>query len=207
MAIVGRPLRPQRMVFQKEVASRLYRGVAHLDMPLASSTHTPATPLIAEEFSTSASRVSLTVAVYVLGFAAGPFLWLPLSKLYGRLPVYNAANVLLLIGSIVCALAPALAWLVVFRFVAGSAAACALTQGSGTIADIIAKEERGKTMSIMAFGTVWAPSIGPAIGGRVAEAFGWRACFWLLAFLVSCGDEYLDDGPCPEYCPRSHSIP
>lgn len=120
----------------------------------------------------------------MVGFATGPFLFLPLSKVYGRLPIYKAANVLLLCGNLGCAAAPGLGWLLVFRFLAGCAGGCAITQSSGTIADIIEKEKRGRAVAVMAFGTVWAPILGPAIGGRIAEKFGWRGCFWVLVSVV-----------------------
>ena len=153
--------------------------------PLASSIHTPALPLIAADFSIDRSAASLSVPLYVLGFATGPLLFLPLSKAYGRLYIYNAANFMLLLGNLGCALSPAFAWLLVFRFLAGCGGACAITQGSGTIADIIEKENRGKAVAFMAFGTVWAPILGPVIGGQIAEKFGWRGCFWALMCVVS----------------------
>lgn len=36
---------------------------------------------------------SFCVSVYVLGFAAGPLFFAPLSELYGRLWIYHGANV------------------------------------------------------------------------------------------------------------------
>ena len=39
--------------------------------------------------------------------------------------------------------------------------------------------ERGRAMGIYGFGIVLAPAIGPAIGGTLLEAFGWRSIFLL----------------------------
>ncbi|KAH7392871.1 major facilitator superfamily domain-containing protein [Pyrenochaeta sp. MPI-SDFR-AT-0127] len=153
--------------------------------PLGSTIHAPALHQIADDFSTVLSTASLTVQAYVVGFSIGPFLFLPLSKVYGRLYIYHAANLLLLLGHIGCALAPGMGSLIAFRFLAGCAGACAITQGSGVIADIIEKEKRGRAVALMAFGTVWAPTVGPLVGGCVAERFSWRGCFWVLVFVVA----------------------
>ena len=42
--------------------------------------------------STSSLLGSFCVSVYVLGFAAGPLLFAPLSELYGRQYVYHGCN-------------------------------------------------------------------------------------------------------------------
>ena len=40
-------------------------------------------------------------------------------------------------------------------------------------------DERGRAMALYGFGIVLAPAIGPAIGGALLEAFGWRSIFLL----------------------------
>ena len=40
-------------------------------------------------------------------------------------------------------------------------------------------EERGRAMALYGFGIVLAPAIGPAIGGTLLDAFGWRSIFLL----------------------------
>ncbi|KAH7076230.1 major facilitator superfamily domain-containing protein [Paraphoma chrysanthemicola] len=162
--------------------------VAALTMatPLGSTIHAPALAQIADAFAVQRSTASLTVQTYVLGFSIAPLLFLPLSKIYGRLPIYNFANVAFLLGHAGCAIASNFPLLLICRFLAGCGGACAITQGSGTIADIIQKEKRGRAVALMAFGTVWAPTLGPVIGGRVAEAYGWRGCFWVLVCIAAC---------------------
>jgi MFS family permease len=46
------------------------------------------------EFKSNSSELaSFCVSVYVLGFAAGPMIFAPLSELYGRLIVYHGCNI------------------------------------------------------------------------------------------------------------------
>jgi MFS family permease len=59
--------------------------------------------VLREFHSQSSILASLVVSVYVLGIAIGPLVWAPLSEIYGRLPVYNATNILLTIFTVACA--------------------------------------------------------------------------------------------------------
>lgn len=54
----------------------------------------PGVPALMREFGSASPELgSFCVSVYVLGFAAGPMVFAPLSELYGRPRVYNVANV------------------------------------------------------------------------------------------------------------------
>jgi MFS family permease len=90
----------------------------------------------------------------------GPLVIAPLSEMYGRAQVYNICNVIFICWTIACALATNLGMLIGFRFLAGCFGVAPITNGGGTIADLMAPENRGAAMSIWAMG----PLIGPVIG-------------------------------------------
>lgn len=94
----------------------------------------PGAAALAQEFHITSSTVSsLTVSIYLCGFALGPMFIAPLSELYGRLVVYHTCNVIY-IGFIVgCALGKSTAMFLVFRFLAGCASSGPLTVGGGTV--------------------------------------------------------------------------
>lgn len=121
----------------------------------------------------------------MLGFASGPLLLAPLSEVYGRTVVYHVTNVLLIVFTVLCAIAWSEASLLAFRFLSGFVGVATITIGSGTIADIMPKEERGKAVSIWSVGTVVGPMIGPIIGGAITESLGWRWMFWIMSAVVS----------------------
>ncbi|OAQ97166.1 hypothetical protein LLEC1_03050 [Akanthomyces lecanii] len=61
--------------------------------PLASSMFAPGVPSLMREFkSDSKELAAFCVSVYILGFAAGPMLFAPLSELYGRTRIYHVCN-------------------------------------------------------------------------------------------------------------------
>ncbi|KAF2450143.1 cycloheximide resistance protein [Karstenula rhodostoma CBS 690.94] len=153
--------------------------------PLASTMSASATPLIMSNFgSTNQTLGPFVTSVYILGYAFGPLAWAPLSELYGRLPIYNICNILFLIFSIACSVAPNLGALIAFRFFAGIAASCPITISSGTVADLYPVEKRGKAMASMILGPLFGPAIGPVVGGYLSEAKGWRWTFWLITILA-----------------------
>ena len=146
----------------------------------------PGVDLVMKEFHTdSETFATFVVSIFVLGFALGPMLLAPLSEIYGRVIIYNVTNVLFLIFTILCGFARNSSMLLAFRFFSGFAGVATITVGSGTIADIMPREKRGKAISIWSVGTILGPMIGPIIGGYVAETAGWRWIFWSISVAVS----------------------
>jgi multidrug resistance protein len=146
----------------------------------------PAVELVMQDFNTSSTTLAtLVVSIFVLGFACGPLFLAPLSELYGRVIIYNITNVLFLAFTILCALARNEAMLLVFRFFSGFAGVATITIGSGTIADLMPREKRGKAVSVWSVGTILGPMVGGIIGGYVTEASGWRRMFWFISIAVS----------------------
>lgn len=154
--------------------------------PLISSMLSPAVQQIMQEFNTSSNTfATFVVSIFVLGFACGPLILAPLSELYGRVLIYNITNVLFLCFTIGCALSQNQSMLLAFRFLSGFAGVATITIGSGTIADLMPREKRGKAVSIWSVGTILGPMVGPIIGGYVTEVLGWRWMFWAISIVVS----------------------
>ncbi|KAF2177119.1 MFS general substrate transporter [Zopfia rhizophila CBS 207.26] len=150
--------------------------------PLASSMIAPAViPLMHEFHSTNSIIASFVVSIYIVGYAVGPLVLAPLSEMYGRLYLYHVNNVLFVIWTVACALAPNIPAMLIFRLMCGLAGSCSLTIGGGTITDVFVQQERGLAMSLFSMGPILGPIVGPVGGGFLAEAAGWRWIFWLLA--------------------------
>lgn len=163
----------------------------------------PAASSLAAEFNiTDATIASLTVSIYMLGFAIGPMLIAPLSELYGRLIIYHVCNGLYICLTVACALGQNTGMFLAFRFLAGCASSGPLTVGGGTVADVVPPAQRGTAMSVFFIGPLLGPVsklhpahlistelvvkvLGPIIGGFVSVAIGWRWTFWIITILVS----------------------
>lgn len=122
----------------------------------------PGVPQVMHDFSiTNTELSSFVVSVYLLGYCFGPLLIAPVSEIWGRRIVYNVCNLLYVIFTVACALAPDLGSLIVFRFFAGCAGSSPLTLGAGSIADMFVQEKRGGAMAAWALGPLIGPVVGP----------------------------------------------
>ena len=118
----------------------------------------PGVPALIGEFGVANDVIgALTVTIYILGFSLGPLLLAPLSELYGRLPVYLAADVFFIAFIAGCAASKNVAMFILFRFTSGCAASVPMNVGGGTIADLFPVEKRGKAMALYGIG----PLLGP----------------------------------------------
>ncbi|PSR82796.1 bicyclomycin resistance protein [Coniella lustricola] len=154
-------------------------------VPLASSIFAPGVPQLMQDFGSDSSELAaFVVSVYILGFAFGPLFIAPMSEIYGRNPVYHVCNICFTVFLIACALAPTLNALIAFRFLSGMFGSCPLTNGGGSIADMIRQEKRAAAMAAFSIGPLLGPIIGPVAGGFLAAAKGWRWVFWVLVIIA-----------------------
>ncbi|KAF2637006.1 MFS general substrate transporter [Massarina eburnea CBS 473.64] len=154
--------------------------------PLTSSIFAPAVPFVDEEFhNTSAILGSLSVSIFILGFAIGPLFFSPLSEIYGRSIILNIANVIFCAFLLGSALSPNLPALIVMRFLSGTGGSACLTIATGVISDLFPTEQRGRAIALYSLGVLFGPVIGPIIGGFVAQRADWRWDFWVV-FITAC---------------------
>ncbi|KAI0138224.1 putative MFS multidrug transporter [Pestalotiopsis sp. NC0098] len=152
--------------------------------PLASSMFAPGVPQVMQEFGNSDELLAdFVVSVYVLGFALGPMVLAPMSELYGRLWIYHGSNAGFIVFSVLCAKSSSVGMLTACRFFQGVFGAAPISNGGGTIADVIPQEKRGAVLGIYALAPLLGPVIGPVAGGFLVAAEGWRWVFWVLTMV------------------------
>lgn len=105
---------------------------------------------------------------------------------FGERTTFVAMLALFLVGSLLGALAWDMDSLVVARVLQGAAAGVLQPLAMVVLFRVFPLAERGRAMGIYGFGIVLAPAVGPAIGGALVTAFGWRWIFVLsLPFAVA----------------------
>ncbi|PTB61347.1 MFS general substrate transporter, partial [Trichoderma citrinoviride] len=60
---------------------------------------------------------------------------------------------------------------------------CPITNGGGSITDMIRQDRRGAAMACFAIGPLLGPVVGPVVGGFITTALGWRWVFYIMAIL------------------------
>lgn len=124
-------------------------------------------------------KLSWVVTAYLLTSTAATPLWGKVSDLLGRRPVFQAAIVVFLVGSVVCALAGSIEVMIAGRAVQGLGGGGLLSLALAVVGDIIPPRERGKYQGL--FGAVFGVSsvAGPLLGGLFTDSLGWEWIFWI----------------------------
>jgi MFS family permease len=146
----------------------------------------PALPAIREAFGVDDRAAAWIFTIYVLLNLIGTPLMAKLSDLFGRRAVYIADVALFALGSLVVAIAPTFALLLVGRAVQGLGAGGIFPVASAVIGDTFPAEKRGSALGLIGavFGVAFL--FGPIIGG-VLLLLGWPWLFVVnlpLAVLV-----------------------
>jgi EmrB/QacA subfamily drug resistance transporter len=103
-----------------------------------------------------------------------------LADLYGRRRMFVLGVAFLIVGSVICALAPNGAILIAGRAVTGLGAALEIPTSLAILAVAYPDaRERAKALGVWASCNGLAFVIGPTLGGVLVDHGGWRSIFWL----------------------------
>ncbi len=106
-------LRPDKLSFT------IFLGALAALPPLSIDMGLPALPQVEAQLWASASEVTQTLSLFLLGFATGPLLLGPLSDRFGRRPILLLGLLIFALGGIGSALSTDIRMLLAFRLVQG----------------------------------------------------------------------------------------
>ena len=102
-----------------------------------------------------------------------------LADRHGARTVFAGSIGLFTLASVGCALAPDLHTLVAGRFLQGAGGALMLPVGRLVLLRVIPKREMVSAMAWLSIPALFAPIIGPPVGGFITTYHHWRGIFWL----------------------------
>ncbi len=146
---------------------------------LAMNIFLPSLPGMAEHFDTEYRLMQLSVAIYLGMNAVLQILIGPVSDKYGRRRVVLISLVIFLLATIGCLLATSAAMFLFFRMMQASVAV-AMVLSRAVVRDITTQDRAASMIGYVTMGMAVVPMIGPAIGGYLESAFGWKASFLML---------------------------
>ena len=133
------------------------------------------------------------VTAYLLSATAVTPLYGKLADIVGRRTTLLTAIIVFIVGSVLCALAPTMWFLIAARFVQGLGGGGLIALAQTVVADIIPPRERMRYQAYFATVFVTSSVAGPVLGGFFAEHLHWSAIFWInlpiggLAYLMTSG--------------------
>lgn len=150
-----------------------------------------ANPTIAEFYGVSMQNVQWIVTSYMLVITSTLLLLGKLGDRMGNHLIYRWGFLVFALGSLICAYAPGLYFLVAARCFQAVGASMLMATGVGIVSNTFPFEERGKALGITGAVVGLGNMVGPSLGGYLVGIFSWPVIFLinipigLLAFAGS----------------------
>lgn len=148
--------------------------------PLAMSIYLPSLAGMVAAFSTTTSKVQMTMSLYLAAVAITQIFIGPLSDRYGRRPVIVWGMLIFVLGSIICVAAPTIEIMFLGRIIQAAGGCTGLIMARAIVRDLYNREQSASMIGYVTMGMTVGPMVGPAMGGLLDQRFGWQGGFYLM---------------------------
>lgn len=138
-----------------------------------------ALPTMSQQFNVSLESIQLVVSLYLLVLTCLLPVFGKLSDLYSRKWMYLGGFITFGVGALLGAVANSLTAMLLARAVQGVGSSAMMATSQALIAQVFHGSSRGKAFGAIGAVVACGSLAGPAIGGALIQAFGWRSIFWL----------------------------
>ena len=107
-----------------------------------------------------------------------------LANIFGRKRFYMACVALFTLSSLACGFAPNLATLIVCRVLQGIGGGGLAPSEQSILADSFKPSQRGAAFALYGIAVVFAPAVGPVLGGYICDHYTWH---WIFLINVPVG--------------------
>ncbi len=178
------------MSLSKPLASRTLMGTILILSPLifsfavALDIYVPSIPQIRNYFHVGQSSMQLTVSLYLLITGLVQLVMGPVSDQIGRRKIALFGIFFLIVGSVVCAIAFNITFLILGRIIQAFGACGMMVSCFAIVRDLFSEDDCARVYSFLNSTISLSPLIAPLIGGYLAYWFNWRATFIFLAAIA-----------------------
>lgn len=149
--------------------------------PISIDMYLPAFPAIEHDFHAPAGAAQITLATWILGLSVGQLAQGALADRFGRRNPLLVSTGIYALACCGCALAPSIAWLAFWRFVAAIGGSASMIVPRAVVRDIATGHQAARMMSRLILVLGAAPVLAPSLGGAVLQFANWRWIFWITA--------------------------
>ncbi|SCU82968.1 LAMI_0C01530g1_1 [Lachancea mirantina] len=168
------PLHPYNWPSKKRAFLCALLGMNAIGVTMGSSIFSAAIPQICEDYGVIQVVAILGITLYVLGFAASPIIYAPLSELYGRQAPLLISSFGFTLFQFAVATAKDLQTIMICRFFGGFVGAAPLAIVPACFYDMYNNETRGTAITIFALGVFMGPILSPVFGSYITQYTTWR---------------------------------
>jgi MFS transporter, DHA1 family, multidrug resistance protein len=148
--------------------------------PFAIDMYLPAMPDIGRDFGVDQQAVQWTIVGYFITFGLAQLAYGPWADQAGRKPPLYAGLALFITGTVMCALAPSIGWLIFGRMVQGLGGAANMVVLRAVIRDLATGPQATRMMSTIMIVIAVSPLLAPLSGAGLLTIGDWRLIFWAL---------------------------
>jgi DHA2 family multidrug resistance protein len=102
-----------------------------------------------------------------------------LANRFGRKRFYMTCVMMFTLCSLLCGLSPSLPFLIFARILQGLGGGGLAPSEQAILADTFPVEKRGQAFAVYGMAVVFAPAIGPTLGGWITDNFNWHWIFFI----------------------------
>ena len=153
--------------------------VGVVSMVLAMTTVNVAVPDVMGAFGIGQDQAQWMSSAYMATMTAGMLINAWLTGVLGERRTFVGALVFFSVGALLGGSAPTEDALIFSRVLQGFSAGVAQPLVMATIFTVFPVDRRGMAMGVFGLGVVFAPAIGPTLGGMMIEYFSWRYVFFI----------------------------
>jgi DHA1 family bicyclomycin/chloramphenicol resistance-like MFS transporter len=184
----------------------LILGLLAAVSPFAIDMYLPAMPEIERDLGTTVAGTQATITAYFVAFGLAQLLYGPAADRFGRKPPIFAGLAIFGLGTIGCALAPSIDWLIAMRLVQGFGGAALMVVPRAIVRDMYTGPSATRLMATIMLVISVSPMLAPLAGSGVIALGGWRAVFWAIAAATLASLALLAFAQ-PETLPRARRMP
>ncbi|MFK7993845.1 MAG: multidrug effflux MFS transporter [Granulosicoccus sp.] len=151
--------------------------------PMALNGVLPATTTIMVDLSTRFEVAQMVLTVFLAANLLSQLILGPAADRYGRRPVMLLSLTIFFLGSVACAMAQSIEWLLLARFIQGVGGAVCVFLPRTVVRDIYSQDKAASVIGYITTAMMVAPLFAPALGGWITDTYSWRYMYFGLAGL------------------------
>lgn len=136
-------------------------------------------PTLRREFGATLADAQWVLSIYVLSLGVTTPVSGYLADRFGIKRMYLLGISIFVVGSFLCGLAPSLGWLILARALQGFGGGIAQPLGPAQLYRAFPPKEQGTALGYFGIALVFAPALGPILGGWLVDTSFWRWIFFI----------------------------